>query len=82
MKRFLVSLVAVCFIATLAYAQGNPAPAPMPAASPTCEQIKEKKMALKAEMKTITDKKIKKEKKKELKALKAEWKKAGCKKKK
>jgi len=82
MKRFLVSLVAISFIATVAYAQGNPAPAPAANPAPTCEQIKAKKDALKAEMKATTDKKMKKEKKKELKALKAEWKKAGCKKKK
>ena len=80
MKRFLVSLVAVSFIATVAYAQGTPATAPV--AKPTCEELVAKKDALKAEMKATTDKKMKKEKKKELKMLKAEWKKAGCKKKK
>ena len=82
MKRFLVLLVAVCFIATVAYAQGTPAPAPAANPAPTCDQIKQKKDTLKAEMKAATDTKVKKEKKQELKALKAEWKKAGCKKKK
>ncbi|MEI6093337.1 MAG: hypothetical protein WCQ47_06605 [bacterium] len=70
MKRFLGLLIATLFVVPMAFAQGTM----------TCDQIKAKKDVLRTEIKATTDKTIKKQKRHEMKALKMEWKKAGCKK--
>ena len=69
MKRFLGLLIATSFLAPMAFAQG----------AMTCDQITAKRDVLKTEIKATKDKAVKKQKRHEMRALKKEWKKAGCK---